>query len=150
MEIAYTDAASRPNVRANKSELGGGDISGLTLTHGVYTFTSGISFSEDIYFKGGVNDVFILRTTGNLLQAVNTEVILQGGAQAKNIFWQVAGNVYVMAGSHFKSILLVKTDVTFITGSSTEGSILAQTAVNLQMATITQPDGTCGPTAWNY
>jgi uncharacterized protein (DUF305 family) len=148
MEAAYTDAAGRPNVDATKINLKGGDISSLTLTPGVYTFNMGISFNKDIYFDayGNDNAVFILQTTGNLLQAAGTRVILQGGARAENIFWQVAGNVKVMAGSHLEGVLLVKTDVTFITGSSLNGLILAQTAVNLQMATITQPTGTCTTT----
>jgi hypothetical protein len=33
---------------------------------------------------------------------------------------------------------LVKTDVVFVTGSSLNGRVLAQTACNLQMATITE------------
>jgi hypothetical protein len=37
-----------------------------------------------------------------------------------------------------QGILLVKTDVVFTTGYSLNGRILAQTAVNLQMATITE------------
>jgi hypothetical protein len=36
-----------------------------------------------------------------------------------------------------ESILLVKTDVLFVTGSSLSGHILVQKACNLQMATIT-------------
>jgi hypothetical protein len=39
-----------------------------------------------------------------------------------------------------EGVLLVKTDVLFVTGSSLNGRVLAQTAVNLQMATITAED----------
>jgi hypothetical protein len=47
----------------------------------------------------------------------------------------------VGAGAHLEGILLVKTAVTFITGSTLNGRILAQTLVALQMATITEkPD----------
>ena len=83
--------------------------------------------------------MLILKTTGNLLQAAGTKVFLQGSARAENIFWQVAGNVEVGAGTELVGILLVFTDVTFITGSSLNGRILAQTACTLQMATITAP-----------
>jgi len=48
----------------------------------------------------------------------------------------------VGAGAHMEGILLVKTDVTFITGSSLNGRVLAQTACVLQSATIVQPDST--------
>jgi hypothetical protein len=73
-------------------------------------------------------------------------VILTGGVQAKNIFWQVAGNAAIGADAEMKGILLVKTDVVFITGSSLEGSIYSQTAVALQMATITEAANTCTTT----
>jgi hypothetical protein len=60
-----------------------------------------------------------------------------GKPLAKNIFWQVAGAIMVKAGAHMEGILLGQTTVTFITGSSLNGRILAQTACVLQMATIT-------------
>jgi hypothetical protein len=71
--------------------------------------------------------------------AMGTHVLLNGGALAKNIFWQVAGEVEVGEGSHIEVILLVQTTVTFNTGSSINGRILSQTACNLQSTTVTQP-----------
>ena len=71
--------------------------------------------------------------------AAATSVILDGGAQAKNVFWQIAGNVKVKDNAYMKGILLVKTDVLFMTGSTLNGRVLAQTACVLQMATITEP-----------
>jgi hypothetical protein len=138
METAYTDASQRPNFDAMRINLGNGDISGRTLTPGVYTFAVDISFSSNIYFLGGPDDVFILQTTGNLLQAEGTQVTLEGGVKAQNIFWQLAGQVTVGGGSVMKGVLLVKTDVLFMTGSSLDGRVLAQTACNLQMARITE------------
>jgi hypothetical protein len=140
METAYTDAAARSTTDANLN-LGGGAIGGMTLTSGVYTFDRDISIgtATKVYFSGTDTDVFILQTTGSVVQAANTEVILLGGALAKNIFWQVAGEVNVGAGAHLKGVLLVKTAVTFVTGSSLTGRVLAQTACTLQMATITEP-----------
>ena len=67
------------------------------------------------------------------------QVVLTGGALAKNIFWEVAGKVAIGAGAHFEGILLCKTDVTLVTGSSMNGRILAQTQVALQKATVVQP-----------
>jgi hypothetical protein len=137
MQTAYTDAAGRSTTAANLN-LGGGLIGGLTLTPGVYTFTVDVQITTDLTFDGSATDVFIIQTTGNIIQAANINVILADGAKAENIFWQVAGAVTVGAGAHLEGILLVKTDVTFVTGSSLNGRILAQTAANLQMATITE------------
>jgi hypothetical protein len=147
MQAAYTSAAGYASTDTTKDNMDGGAIGGKTLAPGVYTFTVNVNIMSDLTFEGGANDVFIVKTTGILSQAANTKVLLSGGAQAKNIFWQVAGNAAIGAGAAMKGILLVKTDVLFVTGSSIVGSVLAQTAVNIQKATITQAPGTCTTTA---
>ena len=137
MGVAYNYAANRDNNDASRINLLGGILTAVTLSPGVYTFTTGVHLTGDIYFDGSADDVFIIQIAGNLLADSTTNVILTGGALAKNIFWQVAGNVKVRAGATMKGILLVKTDVTFITGSTLNGRVLAQTACVLQKATIT-------------
>jgi hypothetical protein len=139
METAYTNAAARPTTDSSMNS----SIGGKTLTPGVYTFTETVKINSDLTFEGGADDIFVIQTTGDLTQKANKNVILTGGAQAKNIFWQVAGFVEIDAGASMQGILLVKTKVDFITGSSLVGSVLAQTAVSLEMATITQAAGTC-------
>lgn len=67
------------------------------------------------------------------------QVILSGGAQAKNIFWQVAGQATFGSTSHFEGILLCKTSVTMQTNASMNGRIYAQAAVALDNNVITQP-----------
>jgi hypothetical protein len=145
MEIAYTDASGRTNPDAARINLGSGEIGGLTLSqnenyNGVYTFGTGVTISLDVTFSGGPNDIFIIQMTGNLMVAAGKKVILAGGVQAKNIFWQVEGNARVHANAHMEGIILIKTDILFMTGSSLYGRVLAQTACDLQMATITDPD----------
>jgi hypothetical protein len=145
MEAAYSDAAGRLNTDAARKDLGAGSLGDVfggptaKLTPGVYTFATDVNIASTIYFDGSATDVFIIQIQGNLIQTANTKVILSNGALAENIFWQVGGHVQVGAGAHLEGILLAKTAVTFITGSSLNGRILAQTAVALQMATITQP-----------
>jgi hypothetical protein len=137
MGTAYTDAASRASTAP--INLANGAIGGLTLTPGVYTFNMGISIGSDVTFHGSSESVFIMQTTGVLTLAADKKVILTGGVLAKNIFWQVADYVEVLAGAHMEGILLAKTKVDFITESSLNGRVLAQTAVTLQKATITAP-----------
>jgi hypothetical protein len=148
MGTAYTDAAGRTNSDAARKNIGAGNLGGVfggqtdPLTPGVYTFGTNVNIGADIFFDGQDNSasVFIIQITGSLLQASNTKVLLVNGAKAENIFWQVAGVAVVSAGAHMEGILLVKTAVTFVTSSSLHGRVLTQTACNLQMATITQPD----------
>jgi hypothetical protein len=91
MEDAYTDALQLPNTDAKRENIGGGTIGGHTLFPGVYTFTTGVAITSDITFDGGRYDVFIIQIGASLTQAANTQVILAGCAQTKNIFWQVTG-----------------------------------------------------------
>jgi hypothetical protein len=143
MEAAYTDAAGRTTAYLDRINLSGGSIGGQTLTPGVYTFTSALNIYADITLEGGADDVFVIQIGGALTQAANTQVILSGGVQAKNIFWQVGRVVSIGANASMQGILLVKEKAEFITGSSLVGSVLAQTAVTLQMTTITQAADTC-------
>jgi hypothetical protein len=146
LEAAYTDAASRTHIDATRTNIDNGAIGGRTLLPGVYTFTTAISISNDLTFDGGEDDVFILKTTGQLSLAMGTFVILTGGVQAKNIFWQVAADVAIDANAEMQGIILCMRSVVFGTGSSLVGSILSQTEVALEMATITEAANTCTTT----
>jgi hypothetical protein len=139
MQTAYNDAASRPVTSKETTNLKAGLIGGETLTTGVYKFTTDINIGANIYFEGTKDDVFVIQTSGSVVQAANTQVILKNGALAKNIIWQVAKEVKVGAGAHLEGVLLVKTAVTFITGSSLRGRVLAQTACTLGETKITPP-----------
>lgn len=137
MEAAYTDAAGRA---AGVTELGAGNIGGLTLAPGVYKWSGVVTIPTDVTLSGGPNDVWIFQMAGGLTQAANTKVILTGGAQAKNIFWQVAGVASMGAGAHMEGVILSATGITLVTGASVNGRLLAQTAVTLQMNTVTKPE----------
>jgi hypothetical protein len=137
METAYTDGAGRPS--PDHLELGTGNIGGMTLAPGLYKWTSGITIPKDVTLSGGQNDVWIFQTTGNLGMSSVQHVILAGGAQAKNVFWVVAGNVALGTGSHLEGVVLCKTDVSLLTRATMNGRILAQTAAVLQKATVTVP-----------
>jgi hypothetical protein len=137
METAYLDAEGR--VSPNFTELGAGEIGGLTLAPGLYKWGTGLLISTDVTLSGGPNDIWIFQVAGTLNQASATRVTLTGGAQAKNIFWQVAGAVTIGTTAHFEGVVLAKTLIAANTGASVNGRLLAQTAVTLQMNAVTQP-----------
>ena len=137
MEAAYLDAEGRSS--PDFTEVGAGEIGGLTLAPGLYKWGTGVMISTDVTLAGGPNDVFIFQIAGTLLQANATRVTLTGGAKAKNIFWQVADVVAIGTTAHFEGIVLAKTMIATNTGASVNGRLLAQTAVTLQMNTITNP-----------
>ncbi|TSC81978.1 MAG: hypothetical protein G01um101420_761, partial [Parcubacteria group bacterium Gr01-1014_20] len=85
MQTAYTDAAGRaPTV----TELGAGNIGGLTLAPGVYKWGTGVTIPTDVFLSGGSQDVWIFQIAQNLNISSGAKIVLMGGAQAANIFWQ--------------------------------------------------------------
>ena len=138
MMTAYTDAAGRAPGGGN-IDLFAGAIGGKTLAPGVYKWTTDVTIGTDVTISGTSTDVWIFQTSGNLTQSNATHVILAGGALAKNIFWQVAGNVSIGTTAHFEGIVLCQTLIALNTNSSWNGRLLAQTAVTLDHSTVVQP-----------
>ena len=119
MQLAFTDAAARtPDV----TELAAGEIGGMTLGAGVYKWSSGVSIPQDLTLFGDV------------------KVVLSGGALAQNVFWQVSGGpVSLAALAHLEGVVLTQTSVTLAAGASVTGRLFAQTAVDIDGSTVTQP-----------
>jgi hypothetical protein len=138
MQYAYTDAAGRST--PDYTELGTGNIGGMTLVPGLYKWGTGVTIPTDVTLSGGPNDVWIFQISGNLIQSNGAAVHLSGGAQARNVFWQVAGLTVLGTTAHFEGIVLCKTMIAMQTGASVNGRLYAQTAVTLQMNAVTKPD----------
>ena len=137
MITAYNDAAGR--ILPDFMNLGAGEIGGETLSAGLYKWTSSVTINSDVTITGGVDDTWIFQVAGNLTIGSNFNVILAGGAQAKNIVWQVSGEVIMGTGAHFEGIALTKTQITMNTLATMNGRLLAQTLVALDQSTVTQP-----------
>ncbi len=138
METAFTDAAGRATPDA--TELGAGNISGLTLVPGLYKWGTGVLVSSTgVTLTGGPNDVWIFQIDKDLTVSNSAIVTLSGGAQAKNIFWQVGGKATLGTAADFKGNLLSQTLISLSTGAVTTGRLLAQTAVTLDAARVTKP-----------
>ena len=141
MGTAYTDAAGRTT--PDYTNLHAGEIGGQTLVPGLYKWGTDvlISTATNVTFDGGPNDVWILQVSGNVVQASDTQVILTGGALAKNIFWQVTGGtgVSIGTGATFQGIVLAFTGSIVSTNATVIGRLLTETAVTLDQNTVTQP-----------
>jgi hypothetical protein len=136
MQTAYTDAAGRA---ADFTEIGAGNIGGMTLPSGTYKWGSGLLIPTNVTLSGGPNDVWIFQIAGGITQASAARVILAGGALPKNIFWQVADVVSIGTTAHMEGVILAQTQITLKTGATANSRLLAQTAVNLDANTVTQP-----------
>lgn len=138
MQAAYTDAAGRTLPTA--TGLGAGNLDGLTLAPGLYKWGTAVVIPTHVTLTGGANDVWIFQIAQGLTVGNGAKVILQGGAQAKNVFWQVAGQTVLGTTANFKGIILCKTAIVMKTGATLLGRALAQTAVTLQSNAVTQPN----------
>jgi hypothetical protein len=137
MQIAYTNAAGRK--LPDYTELGAGNIGGMTLTPGLYKWGTGVIIPTNVTLSGGSNDVWIFQIAQTLTVSNGVHVNLSGGAQAQNIFWQVAGQTTLGTTSVFNGNILGKTAIVLNTGAKLNGRALAQTAVTLNASTVIQP-----------
>lgn len=137
MQNAYTDAAGR--MPPDQLNLSDGNLGGLTLAPGLYTWGSTVTIPSDLTFSGGANDVWILQVSNDVDLSASKSIVLSGGAQAKNIFWQVAGQVTLHPTSHFEGIILSQTAITLETGASLHGRALAQSMIALDDNAVTTP-----------
>jgi hypothetical protein len=137
MQTAYTDIAGRS--LPDFTELGTGDISGLTLVPGLYKWGTGVSISNvGVTLSGGPNDVWIFQI-GQGITVASDAIVTLAGALPENIFWQSAETVAIGTNAEFAGIVLSQTDITLATGATVDGRLLAQTEVTLQSNTVTAP-----------
>ena len=136
MITAYNDAAGRS--MTDFLELGAGNIGGKTLSAGIYKWTNTVLIPGDVTISGSSTDVWIFQIAEDLTVSSASKIILAGGAQASNIFWQVAGQATLGTTSHFEGSILSMTAVTLQTSATYNGKIFAQTAVILDSNIVTK------------
>jgi hypothetical protein len=126
LTTAYNDAAGR----TVGAVLVAGNLGGQTLTPGLYKSTSSLEISSGdltLDAQGDANAVFIFQMASTLVTTVGRQVILTGGAQAANVFWQVGSSATLGTSSVFKGNILALASITVTTGAGVEGRLLART-----------------------
>ncbi len=142
MLTAYTDAEGRTLPTA--TELGAGNIGGMTLAPGLYKWSTGVTIPSNLTLSGSTSDVWIFQIAGDLSIAsggsvpAGVKVVLTGGAQAANVFWQVGGPTGATLGTYstFNGNILSAKQVIIQTGAVLNGRALAQTQVTLDANAI--------------
>jgi hypothetical protein len=127
LTTAYNDAAGRTIPTATNP--GGGNLGGLSLAPGLYKMTTtALITGSDLTLAGGPNDVWIFQCAQDLQLGSGIKVILTGGAQAKNIFWQVGTSAVLGTFSVFNGTILASQAITMDTSSTMNGRALAFSA----------------------
>jgi hypothetical protein len=140
LTIAYNDAAGR----TLDAVLVAGNLGGQTLAPGLYKSSSSLEISSGdltLDAQGDPNAVWIFQMASTLVTTVGRQVILTGGAQAANVFWQVGSSATIGGSSVFKGTILADQSITMNTSATLDGRTLARNgAVALDANTITVPN----------
>jgi hypothetical protein len=136
--IAYNYMAGLPLGAALPS-----DLSGLTLTPGLYKNASTVALNSGtvtLDAQGNSNAVFIFQIGTTLTTIGNTQVLLTGGAQAANVYWQVGSAATLGTYSTFEGTIIALQSVTLQTGATLVGRALALNgAVTMDTNMVTAP-----------
>lgn len=137
LTTAYNDAAGR----ACQFALTGQDLGGMTLTHGVYCFTSSAQLTGTLTLdgQGDPNAVFIFQIGSTLTTASASTVRVINGAQSCLVYWQVGSSATLGTTSTFRGNIFALTSNTVTTGTTVRGRVLARNgAVTLDSNTVTR------------
>jgi hypothetical protein len=126
--------------QACTTDLTGQDLGGMTLTPGVYCFSTSAQLTGTLTLNalGNGNAVFIFKIGTTLTTASNSLVLVNNGGSACNVFWQIGSSATLGTGTTFVgNIIAALTSITLNTGATVSGRTFARNgAVTLDTNTI--------------
>ncbi len=120
----YGDLASE----ACNTDLTGQDLGGLTLTPGVYCFSTSAQLTGTLTLdgQGNPNAVFLFKIGSTLTTASASSVLLINGASSCGLYWQVGSSATLGTGTSLAGSIVALTSITLNTGSGVTGRLLAR------------------------
>lgn len=121
-------------------DLTGQDLGGLTLTPGVYCFSSSAQLTGNLTLNalGNPNALFIFKIGSTLTTASGSSVQVINSGSTCNVYWQVGSSATLGTTTNFVGNILALTSITMTTGANISGRLLARNgAVTLDTNNIT-------------
>jgi hypothetical protein len=128
---AQTDLTTAYNALAGMtqtSDKSGQDLGGLTLTPGVYHFSSSAQLTGTLILdaQGNSNALFIFQIGSTLTTATSAVVTLINSANKNNVYWQIGSSATLGTYTTFSGHLVALTSITATTGTNVSGNLLAR------------------------
>lgn len=121
------------------TNLTGTDLGGLTLSPGVYCFSSAAALTGTLTLNGSVTDKWYFQIGSSLTTATGAIVTLTGGAVAGNVYWQIGSSGTLATNTAFIGQLIAFTSLTLDGGVSEGGRLWALNGA------VTLDDNAIGP-----
>lgn len=138
MVSAYTKAAGL-SPDADKQELNS-SIGGKKLKPGVYKWTGDLTIGSDFSLEGDDKAVWVFKIPGHLKVSDGVKMVMNGGAKASNVFWQVAGSAVMEPASEMSGTILAQQFIELRSKSVLNGRAFAKNGhVTLNQSTVTKP-----------
>ncbi|MCE5259440.1 MAG: ice-binding family protein [Chloroflexi bacterium] len=128
---AQADVTTAYNALAGQAcsvDLTGQDLGGMTLTPGVYCFSSSAQLTGALTLnaEGDPAAVFVFKVGSTLTTASNASVAFINGGNQCNVYWQVGSSATLGTGANFAGNILALTSISLNTGASLVGRALAR------------------------
>jgi ice-binding like protein/putative Ig domain-containing protein/exosortase sorting signal-containing protein len=128
---AQSDLVTAYNALAGQAcdtDLTGQDLGGMTLTPGVYCFSTSAQLTGTLTLdaQGSASAVFVFQIGSTLTTASSSAVRVINGGSSCNVFWQVGSSATLGTGTTFAGSILALTSITLNTSASVAGRVLAR------------------------
>ena len=124
LTVAYLALAGQAcNVTVTPADLGG-----RTLPPGVYCAAAAMDVTGTVTLdgQGNTNAVFVFQVGSALTTSSTANIALIGGAQARNVYWQVGSSATLGTGTTFRGNILALQTITLDNTATMLGRALAR------------------------
>ncbi|MFN2463225.1 MAG: ice-binding family protein [Candidatus Dormibacteria bacterium] len=146
LTTAYNNAAGQKSCTDETGKVLGQDIGTAAnpLLPGVYCFTSSAQLTGALHLS--TSGVYIFQVVSTLTTASDSSVVLESGASACDVYWQVGSSATLGTRTNFAGTIMALTDISVLDAVVIQGRALARNGqVSLINDKITTPS--CGAAA---